>query len=239
MAKKSKKSTTLDEPAETILSALLAEFKEKGFGTEELRNTYRGLSPAALKSTCCADRKLSEVDFDLAMSDLDEGDLVKTGPMMAYENPPGSYFDIVALYSKNEYSYLTQEGYKAATKLSVTKPPRMAVPNVHISGGTFNQSPIGVGAQVSQKVNIQQRQQNIVAGDWEHLAKVLRTAGVSDPELDELSTAVREDGKTMGARVKGWISKAAPKVLSGGVRIGVSVGQTLLVEYLKQYYGLS
>jgi hypothetical protein len=113
----------------------------------------------------------------------------------------------------------------------------MPVANVHISGGTFHQSPIGVGAQVSQTV--QQHQQNIVTGDWEHLAKVLCTAGVSDPELDELSTAVREDGKTMGARVKGWISKTAPKVLSGGVKIGASVGQTLLIEYLKQYYGLS
>jgi hypothetical protein len=236
MVKKSKKSTTLDEPAKTILSVLLTEFREKGFGMEELRNTYRGLSPAALKSTCCADGKLSDVDFDLAMSDLDEDDLVKTGPMAAYDNPPGSDVVILALYSKNEYSYLTEEGYKAATRLGVTRPPRMSVPNVHISGGTFHQSPIGVGTQVSQTV---QQQHNIVTGDWEHLAKVLRTAGVSQPELDALSTAVKEDGKTMGARVKGWIEKTAPKVLSGGVKIGVSVGQTLLVEYLKQYYGLS
>ncbi len=237
MAKRSNKSTTVGEPAKAILSVLLTEFREKGFGTGELRNTYRGLSPAALKSACVGGR-LSDVDFDLAMSELDEGDLVKTGPMTAYENPPGSDVVILALYSKNEYSYLTEEGYKAAARLGVTRPPRLPVPNVHISGGTFHQSPIGVGTQVSQTINIQQ-QQNIVAGDWEHLAKVLRTAGVSQPELDALSTAVKEDGKTMGARVKGWIEKTAPKVLSGGVKIGVSVGQTLLVEYLKQYYGLS
>jgi hypothetical protein len=37
MVKKSKKSTTLDEPAKTILSVLLTEFREKGFGTDELR----------------------------------------------------------------------------------------------------------------------------------------------------------------------------------------------------------
>jgi hypothetical protein len=154
MAKKSKKRSTLDEPAKTILSVLLAEFREKGFGTEELRSTYRGLSPAALKSTCCADGKLSGVDFDLAMSDLDEGDLVKTGPMMAYDNPPGSDVVILALYSKNEYSYLTEEGYKAAARLGVARPPRIPVPNVHISGGTFHQSPIGVGTRVSQTVNI-------------------------------------------------------------------------------------
>ena len=43
----------------------------------------------------------------------------------------------------------------------------------------------------------------------------------------------------MGAKVKGWMEKVAPKVLSGGVKVGVAVGQSLLLEYLKQYYGLS
>jgi hypothetical protein len=43
----------------------------------------------------------------------------------------------------------------------------------------------------------------------------------------------------MGAKVKSWIEKTAPKVLSGGVKVGVAVGQSLLLEYLKQYYGLS
>jgi hypothetical protein len=71
------------------------------------------------------------------------------------------------------------------------------------------------------------------------LAKVLRSAGISEPELNELSTAVKGDGKTMGAKVKDWIEKTAPKVLSGGVKVGVAVGQSLLLEYLKQYYGLS
>lgn len=81
-------------------------------------------------------------------------------------------------------------------------------------------------------------QQNIVAGDWEHLAKVLQGAGISEPELAELSKANEADGKTMGAKVKGWIQKAAPQVLSGGVKVGVEVGKSLLLEYLKQYYGL-
>jgi hypothetical protein len=36
----------------------------------------------------------------------------------------------------------------------------------------------------------------------------------------------------------GWITKNAPKVLSGGVKIGTTVGQNLLIEYLKQYLGI-
>jgi hypothetical protein len=86
---------------------------------------------------------------------------------------------------------------------------------------------------------IQQQQQNIVAGDWEQLAKALQSAGLSEAELTELSTAVKTEGETMGAKVKGWIQRTAPKVLSGGVKVGVEVGQKLLLEHLKQYYGLS
>ncbi len=152
---KAKKSITLDEPEKMILSALLTEFREKGLGTRELQNTYRGLSPAALRSTCCADGGLRPVDFDLAMKALDECELVKTGPMEPYQNPPGSMVTVIAFFSKNLHSYLTEEGYKAATRLGTAKrtstvPP----PRVHISGGTFHQSPIGVGTQVSQTVNI-------------------------------------------------------------------------------------
>jgi len=96
---------------------------------------------------------------------------------------------------------------------------------------------VSTGESTMHAATIQQ-QQNIMASDWDHLTKVLRNAGLSQPELDELSTAVKEDGQTMGAKVKGWIAKTAPKVLSGGVKIGATVGQNLLLEYLKQYYGL-
>jgi hypothetical protein len=101
--------------------------------------------------------------------------------------------------------------------------------NVYVSGGN----------STLNATTIQQHQHNIVAGDWEHLSQVLRSAGVSEPELGELSAAVKQDGQKWGPKVKDWIAKTAPQVLSGGVKIGASIGQTLLVEYLKQYYGLS
>jgi len=238
VANKTKKKPDLNLPAKTILSTLLAEFREKGFGTAELRDSYKGLAPTELRSICCSDGTISTVDFDLAMSDLDECELVKTGPMTMYENEPGSSVTVLAFFSKNEFSYLTEEGYKAATRIGASSPPRIPTPRVHISGGTFNQSPIGVGAHVSQTMSVEEQHQNIIAGNWEHLAKVLNTAGISHPELDELSAAVKEDGKTIGAKVKSWIEKTAPKVLSGGVKIGATVGQSLLLEYLRQYYGL-
>ena len=41
-----------------------------------------------------------------------------------------------------------------------------------------------------------------------------------------------------GFGVKGWISKNGMKVLSGGVKIGAAVGQSVLTPYLKQHFGL-
>jgi len=82
------------------------------------------------------------------------------------------------------------------------------------------------------------QQQNISVGDWDHLQKVLLNAGLSNSEVDQLSDAVNQDGRSIGSRVGEWMKKSAPKVLSGGVRVGASIGQTLLLEYLKQYFGL-
>jgi AbiTii len=81
-------------------------------------------------------------------------------------------------------------------------------------------------------------QQNLTH-NWENLEAALRASGVSQPELKELSSAVNQDGKTMGANVIGWIKKTAPKVLSGGVKVGAGVGQALLTEFAKQYFGLT
>jgi hypothetical protein len=143
-----------DEAVKEILAALLQEFRQRGFGTAELHKSYQGMSPTQLKQLCCDGGAVSDVDFDLAMSDLDKGGLVKTGPMKAYENTPGSSVVIIALYSKNEYAYLTEDGYKAASKVRPARPPRVPMPTVHISGGTFHQSPIGVGKQVQQTIQV-------------------------------------------------------------------------------------
>ena len=81
-------------------------------------------------------------------------------------------------------------------------------------------------------------QQNLTH-NWENLEAALRASGVSEPDLKELSGAVNQDGKTMGSNVMGWIRKTAPKVLSGGVKVGAAVGQTLLTEFLRQHFDLS
>ncbi len=82
------------------------------------------------------------------------------------------------------------------------------------------------------------QQQNISVGDWKHLEKVLRNVGLGETEVHELSDAVKQDQQKIGERVTGWITRNASKVISGGVNIGATVGQSLLEAYLKQYFGL-
>jgi hypothetical protein len=103
--------------------------------------------------------------------------------------------------------------------------------NVYLSSGNSTMA----------ATTIQQQQQNIVSGDWQHLERVLKDAGLTDPELKALSAAVESDGnqklKDNGSVMK-WIKATAPKVLAGGVKIGAEVGKAVLTEMLMQYYGL-
>jgi len=103
--------------------------------------------------------------------------------------------------------------------------------NVYVSGGNSTMT----------ATTVQQQQQNVVAGDWEHLERVLKDAGITSPELKELSAAVKSDGnqnlKENGSVMK-WIKATAPKVLAGGVKMGAEVGKAVLTEMLMQYYGL-
>lgn len=82
-------------------------------------------------------------------------------------------------------------------------------------------------------------QQIIKVGSRVDLDAVLKRSGLSEQDLKELSEAEKSDGqKTMGSQVMSWIKKTAPKVLAGGVKIGAEVGQKLLSEWLKQYFGV-
>jgi len=128
----------------------------------------------------------------------------------------------------------TDDDLKTITEQDARKVDQTIVNNI-FGGNVY----VSTGQSTMTATTVQHQQQNIVAGDWEHLTSVLRSAGVSEPEISELSTAVKEDGQKAGSKVKEWIKKTAPKVLSGGVKIGAAVGQTLLLEYLKQYFGLS
>ena len=138
----------VNELSQLILADLLTDFKDRSCTADDLHNGYTGVNFAALKQKYGA---ASPVDFDLAFKDLEESDLIETGPMVAYDNHPNSGFFVVGLRSKYEFAYLSEKGYKAAQKTQ-TKKRSASNTSVHISGGTFHQSPIGIGSHVTQSL---------------------------------------------------------------------------------------
>jgi hypothetical protein len=137
--------------SQAVLRELLTDFAELGRTFDNLRSSYVGPKLDALKLKLCGN-SASSVDFDLAVNDLETNDLVGTGPMAVYDNPPNSSVMVIGLFSNREYVYLTEKGYKSAQKTQ-SKPGRApSTQNVHISGGHFHQSPIGIGGHVTQSL---------------------------------------------------------------------------------------
>ncbi len=169
--------STVDDLAKQILADVVADFRAKNLGSQALNDGYVGVSIVALEMKYCADGGQSKVDFDLAMKQLEESKFVDTGPMVPYENTPGSQVVVIAIFSKREFVYLTEKGYKAAQKS--TAKPSSSAPRVHISGGNFHQSPIGIGSVVNQAVNFNISNDSEVI---EYLAKLLT---LHDPSSGE------------------------------------------------------
>jgi hypothetical protein len=163
----------LSAVAKSILRDVREDFMSKNLSSKDLTQHYVGISIAALQSKYCEGAGHSQVDFDLALKELEGSALVKTGPVVPFDNPPGSSVFVIGLRSKREYAYLTEAGYRAAGETD-NQTPRTSQPRVHISGGTFHQSQIGIGDQVTQtqKVDIENDAEVI-----ERLAELLLTTG--------------------------------------------------------------
>jgi hypothetical protein len=94
----------------------------------------------------------------------------------------------------------------------------------------FGQGSVDASGQVQVAIN---------QGDRRALDEILTKAGLDKSDLKSLTEAIQEDGeKKPGMKVGEWIKSNAGKVLSGGVKVGVSIGQQLLTEWLKQHYGI-
>jgi hypothetical protein len=79
----------------------------------------------------------------------------------------------------------------------------------------------------------------IIAGDRRTLDEVLTKVGLNKEDLSELTEAILVDGGSKpGNKVTEWIQSKAGKVVAGGIKVGISVGQQLLTEWLKMHYGL-
>ncbi|MFE0757186.1 hypothetical protein ACFW16_24720 [Inquilinus sp. NPDC058860] len=175
----------LDSLPLAVLADLLADFMARDLTADDLRAGYEGLSLTDLKANRLASGA-TNVDYDLALKELEESALIGTGPMAAYENDPNSGVMILGIYSKREFAYLTELGYRTANQSKATAKPAQrseARPSVHISGGTFHQSPIGIGGHVTQAVSVNIENQTEVI---EYLLQLLSSSGA---KIDAVSRA--------------------------------------------------
>jgi hypothetical protein len=167
----------LSDLASEILALLKREFIDSGRSTDDLRNGYIGPNMAQLQSHILDAKTVSRVDYDLALKELEERKFVGTGPMEMYDNPPNSGVFVLAMFSKRDYIYLKEDGYRMASD----KPKNVSSPSkqsVHISGGNFYQSPIGVGGKVSQNINFDVSNES---DSVKYLTELLAQAGEAPP----------------------------------------------------------
>jgi hypothetical protein len=79
----------------------------------------------------------------------------------------------------------------------------------------------------------------IIVGDRRTLDAALTNAGLNKEDLNELSEAILVDGGSKpGNKVSEWVQSKAEKIIMGGVKVSVSIGQQLLTEWLMLHYGL-
>ena len=191
----------LDNLAQQILADLLENFRNRGLNSQDLANGYIGLSLLNIIGKYCGGGAASQVDFDLALKELETGKLADTGPMVPYENDPNSGVIFLMFFSKREYIFLTEKGYRAAQKVKPNPRPASRT-TVNISGGTFHHSPIGVGEQVTQSVNVNVDNQTEIT---EYLLQLLTRTGTSPDDATK-----HEVMQLVEATTKGDLPTAKP-----------------------------
>ena len=197
----------LDEAGKQILGALLADFSDRTLTADQLADGYEGPQVSDLTAAICAGGDITQVDFDIAFSDLEKKKLINTGPYAIYENDPNSSVMFFGGYSKREYAGLTQLGYKTARQ-SPNRPSRVPriVNNVNISGGQFSNLQLAAGNSVTQKMESASGVDNDILTT---LVSILEKQGqvVSIDQQKDLASALEEASEGNGKQAKSILEK--------------------------------
>lgn len=197
----------LDEAAKQILGTLLADFMDRGLTAKDLKSGYEGPKLEALATAVCNVADFTTVDFEVAFSDLEKSKLIKTGPRVMYENDNNSHVILLGTYSKREYVYLTETGYKESRKVP-NRPERVQriVNNLTITGGQFSNMQLGQGENLSQSMSISTNSDSEVV---EKLISILEQQGqlVNNDQRDEICAAVVAANEGDGKEAKSLLAK--------------------------------
>ena len=106
---RTKTAYTSNLPAKLILKELLSDFEDNNREISDLRLSYQGPPFEQLKMVC-ADAGIGNVDFNLAIDDLERHHLLRTGPPEIADSPSfGGILILPGIYSKREYVHLKED----------------------------------------------------------------------------------------------------------------------------------
>lgn len=197
----------LDEAAKQILGTLLADFADRGLTAKDLKNGYEGPNVKALATAVCSVADFNTVDFDVAFGDLETSKMIKTGPRVMMENDPNSHVVFIGTYSKREYVYLTEAGYKESRK-APNRPQHVQriVNNLTITGGQFSNTQLGQGESVSQSQSITANTESEVVAK---LISILEEQGqvVSSAQRSDIAAVVLAANEGDGKQARSLLEK--------------------------------
>lgn len=225
----------LDEASKQILATLLADFTDNSRSAEDLKGGYEGPRIDLLATAVCNAEDITKVDFEVAFGELEDKKLVSTGPMAVYDNPPNSSVIMIGIYSKREYAYLTETGYKESRK-SPNKPTsrvQRIVNNIHISGGEITNLQLAAGGEVNQKMTVSHEESSDTVSQ---LVKLLENYGqqASPEKVADIQNAVDQANEGNAGESKSILSKVFGSAWEGAN----SVAWPLIAELVKKSMGL-
>jgi len=248
---KSQHSYTLNAQSFFILKQLLNEFRAKKRGMADLQVSYVGLAMSELKDRC-ANEGFDEVDYDLALEDLERSGLMGTGPQVMYDNPPYSGVIMIGFYSKREWTNLTENGYKEAVNSASDSKERPAVKagggQVAVIHGSqyINYGQAGaIGPHSTGTINLSQQwvsiqnevDLNALTIELEQLRKHLQQSASSTAEYQQLtllSQAEEHAKKHEGSKAMEVLSK----LTKGTFGIAKDIGTEIAAKVIAKSMGL-
>lgn len=224
----------LDEAAKQILGTLLADFTDRGLTAQDLKDGYEGPNIEALATAVCSVADFTTVDFEVAFGDLEKSNMIKTGPMAAYDNDRNSSVIFIGVYSKREFVYLTEAGYKESRK-GPNRPQRVQriVNNLTITGGSFSNMQLAQGESITQEFNVAESSDSEIVNK---LIEILEAQGVTATaqNRDDVVSAVAEANKGNAGNAQSLLSKAFGVTWDTAKKVAVPV----IAELVKKSIGL-
>lgn len=207
---------TLTEDEARIINVLKDDFISKDLSSAELQHGYDGIPTTELRLAS----SLGNVEFDLAVASLEKDKFIKSGPLCAYDNEPGSGVVFIGFYSKKEYYYLTADGYQAKSQGSRGS----SVPKVAHQTNIFNAPLHGVqiasGAHAKQTMTVNQAESSPAI---EAIIRALESQGVVindevNANVNEVVAAAERGDSPAIRKVLDWFSS----VVSESAKTSVS-----------------